>query len=345
MCSNIPPTPSRCAGWSFLTLTHLPRRQPVLWFRRLSNILGCRARDNLLVVLIVGRVDRFWCTAKETRMAHLPIKLTKQDICTETEDHEYLPMRGLDTFLYYSVKWVLREKYAEMVTEKVSAIQCPNEIGGINVALSFLKKVLGLTLVFVPSSHQGALEVANAVYYGDIVTYTEMNEVKAYFLKAQLKQSAVLILDCRIENEAFWKQACKLVKDYRIIPLLLMAWVPVRDNVAAPLHAFLDGGLEVIVLQSFQHLLRLNEDGAALLLGITADAHGRTVLQSQLESVTRCLWGPPPNHGARVVAKLLQHLDSHNGPSVGPAELYQSSSVHGNKIRREEARAISTLNK
>ncbi|XP_061412554.1 aspartate aminotransferase, cytoplasmic-like [Lethenteron reissneri] len=278
-------------------------------------------------------------------MAHLPVKLTKQDICTETEDHEYLPMRGLETFLYYSVKWVLGEKYSEMVTEKVSAIQCPNETGGINLALNVLKKVLGLTSVFVPSSHQGALEVANAVYYGDIITYTEINEIKAYFLKAQLKQSAVLILDCRNENEAFWKQACKLVKDYRVFPLLLMAWVPVRDNVAPPLHAFLDGGLEVIVLQSFQHLLRPNEDGAALLLGITADAHGRTMLQSQFESITRCLWGPPPNHGARIVAKLLQHLDSHNGPSVGPVELYQSSSVNGNKIRREEARAISTLNK
>ncbi|CAH8839162.1 unnamed protein product [Trichobilharzia szidati] len=260
----------------------------------------------------------------------LPVVRTVES--TMAADHslnkEYLPVAGLDSLCKAASKLILGDTSELLSSKKADSCQTLGGTGAVYLALQFLFNISKCTSVYIsnPSwpNHAGisrlvGLKINEYRYWDSSSRGVNFSNMLEDLTKAPEK--AIVILHACAHNPTGtdlsreqWKELAELIKKKHLFPVFDMAYQGFAsgdlDNDAWAVRHFASMNMELFVAQSFSKNFGLYNERVGNLLFITQDPVVTSRVKSQMKSIIRQTWSNPPQHGARIVATIL------NNPSL-----------------------------
>ncbi|KAL4232392.1 Golgi Transport [Mactra antiquata] len=251
----------------------------------------------------------------------LPIvrRVEAQMASDPTLNHEYLPVAGLVDFRKAAIKLLLGEE-----DSRYGGVQAPGGTGTLRLAAAFTKKFFGCDTVFVSKptwgNHKGIFSDAG---FSNIVEYRYWNaEEKGLDYDGMLEDlrnappKSVVILHAVAHNptgvdptQDQWEGIAKVCREQDIFVVMDCAYQGFAsgnlDTDAWSCRYFKDQGFEFFICQSFSKNFGLYNERVGNLCVVAKDCDAKMKTLSQLELIVRTAWSNPPNHGARIVATVL----------------------------------------
>jgi aspartate/tyrosine/aromatic aminotransferase len=109
-------------------------------------------------------------------------------------------------------------------------------------------------------------------------------------------------------DESQWRAIADVVVERELLPFVDIAYQGFAKDLDAdafPIRELARHVPEMIVANSCSKNFGLYRDRVGALFVATADSKGRDVVQSQANNVVRTMYSMPPDHGAAVVAMIL----------------------------------------
>ncbi|KZC11179.1 PREDICTED: probable aspartate aminotransferase, cytoplasmic [Dufourea novaeangliae] len=260
----------------------------------------------------------------------LPVvrKVEKSLAADELQNHEYLPVLGLDAFSQTATSLLLGTDSPVIAQGRAVAIQTLSGTGALRVAAEFLSHILHYDtfyysrptwenhkLVFISGGFKRACE------------YTYWNaSTRNLDIEAMLKdlddapENAVIILHACAHNPTGcdptpeqWSRIADLIQKKHLFPLFDSAYQGFAsgdlDKDAYAVRMFAKRGIEFMCAQSFAKNFGLYNERVGNLVVVLSDAKATAQAKSQLTLIVRGMYSNPPNHGARIVATVLRNPD------------------------------------
>ncbi|XP_041370345.1 aspartate aminotransferase, cytoplasmic-like [Gigantopelta aegis] len=248
-----------------------------------------------------------------------------------TLNHEYLPVAGLEDFRDASCKLLLGADSPAIVENRTQGVQCLGGTGAIRLAAEFLKRVLKFDTVFVSKptwgNHKGVFKAAG---FSSIKEYRYWNDANKNLdlegmlqdLKNAPEKSAVILHACAHNPTGVdptreqWKLIADVLEAKKIFVLIDCAYQGFAsgniDNDAFAPRYFAERGFEFFTAQSFSKNFGLYNERTGNLCVVNRSPEMKAQVKSQLEIIVRTMWSNPPNHGARIVASVLNNNSQFN---------------------------------
>ncbi|XP_033102887.1 aspartate aminotransferase, cytoplasmic-like [Anneissia japonica] len=241
-------------------------------------------------------------------------------------DHEYLPIAGLQEFSTAAVKVILGDDNPAILQNRTMGFQALSGTGAIRLGADFLSRHLHSTLVYVPvptwANHYGIFQNA---HFKEVRTYRYWKkETRALDFEGMMEdiqgapEGAVVILHACAHNPTGvdltndqWKKMAEIIQERKLFPFFDAAYIGFasgdleRDSWA--IRYFASKGMELFAAQSFSKNFGLYNERVGNLAVVVNDADCKSRIKSQLELIARPMWSNPPNHGARIVATILNN--------------------------------------
>lgn len=236
-------------------------------------------------------------------------------------NHEYLPVAGLPDFRTASCKLILGKD-----DPQVGGVQALGGTGAIRLAADFTKKHLGCDTVYVSKptwgNHKGVFKAAG---FSNIVEYRYWHaESRGLDIDGMLEDlrgappKSVVILHAVAHNptgldptKEQWKQILDVCREKNIFVLMDCAYQGFAtgnvDEDAFSCRLFYEEGFEFFIAQSFSKNFGLYNERVGNLCVVTKSQAAKTKVLSQLELIVRTMYSNPSNHGARIVATVLNN--------------------------------------
>ncbi|XP_065920111.1 aspartate aminotransferase, cytoplasmic-like isoform X2 [Dysidea avara] len=264
----------------------------------------------------------------------------------ETLNHEYLAIDGLRSFTDAAARLLLGEDSVAITENRYCGVQTLSGTGALRLAFEFYLKHLGQRAVYISKptwgNHRG---VIGEVGFTDIREYCYWNaEQKAVDIDGLLRdlkdapEGSIVLLQACAHNptgmdptKEQWRLIADVVQERKLIPLFDSAYQGFAsgdvDNDAYSVREFVKRGVELFTAQSFSKNFGLYNERTGSLCCVLSSTEMASVVRSQLKYLCRRLWSNPPNHGARIVATVL------NNPALR-ADWLESLLIMSSRIKK-----------
>lgn len=241
------------------------------------------------------------------------------------QDHEYLPIPGLSAFLEASAKLVLGAGSPVIIDSRYAAVQCIGGTGALNIGIAFLKKFSKSKVFYTPAptwpNHGGILRELDmeprSYRYYDVESNCIDQEGLLEDLRAAPEGATVLLhgvahnptgMDPSHEQ---WKQIAAVLRERSLTPLIDFAYQGFAsgdlEKDAWALRHLVEQGLNLFIAQSYSKNFGLYNERVGCLMVTAPSSQIASCVKSQLAVLCRTTWSNPSNHGARVVATVLNN--------------------------------------
>lgn len=247
-----------------------------------------------------------------------------------TLNHEYLPVAGLPSLRDAAVKLVLGADSPALVEGRAFGVQSLSGTGSLRIGAEFLKRFGGVDTVMCSSPTWGN---HNTIFkdckYAEVLPYRYYDSATRGFdfrgmvedLEAA-KDGAVVVLHGCCHNPTGvdpsldqWREILHVMKKKNHFCFFDCAYLGFAsgnvDLDAEPVRLFVKEGVEMFIAMSFAKNFGLYNERAGCLAVVTADPSVNTRMLGQFELVVRAMYSNPPNHGARIVATVLNNDTFH----------------------------------
>ncbi|KAL0272078.1 UNVERIFIED_CONTAM: hypothetical protein PYX00_005187 [Menopon gallinae] len=260
----------------------------------------------------------------------LPVvrKVEKDLAEDETQNHEYLPVLGLEAFTTSATNLALGKNSAAVVEGRAFGVQTLSGTGALRVAAEFLARVVKCKTFYFskPTWENHNLVFINAgftdprVYrYWDPMNRTIDFEGMIDDLRGAPSNSVVIFHACAHNptgcdpTKEQWKIIEALVREKQLLPLFDAAYQGFAtgslESDSWVIRLFAEAGHEMLVTQSFAKNFGLYNERVGNLVFIVSNKSVIPALRSQITLLIRGMYSNPPNHGARIVAAVLNNPD------------------------------------
>ncbi|CAH8505748.1 unnamed protein product [Schistosoma intercalatum] len=262
----------------------------------------------------------------------LPVVRTVESLMAADHnlDKEYLPVSGIDIMCKAATKLVLGEDCKLIASKKADSCQTLGGTGAVYLALQFLSNISKCTTVYIsnPSwpNHKGIsllvrLDIKEYRYWDPSSRKVNFTGMLEDLNKAP--ERAIVILHACAHNPTGtdlshdqWNQLALLIKEKKLFPVFDMAYQGFAsgnlDNDAWAVRLFASMGMEMFIAQSFSKNFGLYNERVGNLIFITQDPVTTSHVKSQVKLLIRQTWSNPPQHGARIVATILNNISLFN---------------------------------
>ncbi|MDH3864878.1 MAG: aspartate/tyrosine/aromatic aminotransferase, partial [Gammaproteobacteria bacterium] len=209
-----------------------------------------------------------------------------------------------------------------VANDRVAMLQTPGGSGSLRVAAGVILRAREDTTVWVSSptwaNHVpllggAGLNLKPYAYYDETTKALDLDGMLDS-LRGIPKGDIVLLHTCCHNptgidpDEAQWRAIADVIVERELLPFVDIAYQGFATDLDAD--AFLIRELagrvpEMLVANSCSKNFGLYRDRVGALFVVTADSNARDVVQSQANNVVRTIYSMPPDHGAAVVAMIL----------------------------------------
>ncbi|KAK3094424.1 hypothetical protein FSP39_001587 [Pinctada imbricata] len=244
----------------------------------------------------------------------------------ETLNHEYLPVAGMPDFRKEAIKLLLGENCSAIVENRVEGVQAIGGTGAIRVCANFCKKILNFDNMYTSNPTWGNhMGIFKACGFSNVKQYRYWNaETRSIDFEGMIEdlgaapdKTVVILHGCCHNptgvnpNKDQWRQIIDLVIEKKFMVLLDEAYQGFAtgdlDADGWTARYLVERGLEFFVSQSFSKNFGLYNERIGNLVIVCANSDVKVKVRSQMEMIVRTTWSNSPNHGARIVATVLNN--------------------------------------
>ncbi|KAL0106580.1 hypothetical protein PUN28_016344 [Cardiocondyla obscurior] len=258
----------------------------------------------------------------------LPIvkKVEKSLAADDSQNHEYLPVLGLESFCEAATSMLLGANSPVIAEGRAFGVQTLSGTGALRVAAEFLARILHYDTFYysTPSWENHRLVFINGGFK-DGREYTYWNaKARNIDLEGMLRdlreapKNAVIILHSCAHNPTGcdptpeqWTKIADVIEEKQLFPLFDSAYQGFAsgdlEKDAYAVRMFAERGIEFICTQSFAKNFGLYNERVGNAVFVLNDTKEVVEIKSQLTLIIRGMYSNPPNHGARIVATVLRN--------------------------------------
>ena len=260
----------------------------------------------------------------------LPVvrKVEKSLAADDLQNHEYLPVLGLDAFSQAATSILLGVDSPVIAQGRAFGIQTLSGTGALRVAAEFLSRILHYdTFYYSRPTWENHKLVFISGGFKKACEYTYWNPTtRSIDIEGMLKdlgdapENSVIIFHACAHNPTGcdptpeqWMKLADVIEKKRLFPLFDSAYQGFAsgdlDKDAYSVRLFAKRGIEFMCTQSFAKNFGLYNERVGNLVVVMSDTKEIAQTKSQLTLIVRGMYSNPPNHGARIVATVLRNPD------------------------------------
>ncbi|KAL8622354.1 hypothetical protein ACOMHN_041682 [Nucella lapillus] len=243
-----------------------------------------------------------------------------------TLNHEYLPVAGLEIFRQAANRLILGADSSALQENRVVGIQSQGGTGALRVAAEFMKRNCKSDVVYVSKptwgnhkaifKNAGFSEIRDYRYWDAKRCKIDMENWKEDLKNAP--EGAIVILHAVAHNptgmdptQEQWKEIASIMKEKKLFPLMDCAYQGFAsgdlEKDAWSVRHFVSMGFELFVAQSFSKNFGLYNERIGNLCVVARSSDVTAQIKSQMDLIVRTMWSNPSQHGARIVATILNN--------------------------------------
>jgi len=247
------------------------------------------------------------------------VRKAEQLIIDQHLNKEYLPIRGLKSYIDASIELVFGK---DCDPSRIFGAQTLGGTGALRIAGEFLKRNEICSTIYLSDPTWGNhLSIfRNAGLTIDTYNYYDpLNHgVNFQALRDSVNRipsgSAILLQPCchnptgTDPTFSQWEELCQLIKEKKIIPFLDLAYQGFDKGVeedAKVVRLFAQNFSEMIVASSYSKNLGLYGERAGHLSIVCENEKSASIVGSQVKRIIRSNYSMPPLHGGRIVSTIL----------------------------------------
>ena len=241
------------------------------------------------------------------------------------QDHEYLPITGLTAFVESSVKLALGASSPVILENRYAAVQSIGGTGAVRIGMAFLNKFSKCNVFYIPSptwhNHSKILTELGMEFRSYRYYDVERNCVDIEGLLEDLRaapEGANLLIHGVAHNptgmdptQDQWKLIADIIREKSFTTFADFAYQGFAsgnlDKDAWIVRYLVEQGLNILIAQSFSKNFGLYNERVGCLVVTCPSPETASCVKSQLTVLCRTTWSNPSNHGARIVATVLNN--------------------------------------
>lgn len=258
----------------------------------------------------------------------LPVvkKVEEMMVADKTLNHEYLPIDGLRDMSQAASKLILGEDSLAVTQNRVCAVQGISGTGAGRLCFEFTQRHHAVKTAYISKptwgNHKKMLDHAG---YSDLREYTYYNaETRGFNLEGMLAdleeapEGSVIVLHACAHNPSGvdpshdeWVKIADVMEKKKHLTIFDAAYQGFvsgdPDSDAWAVRYFVQRGFEMLIFQSFAKNFGLYNERCGNVTVVCANNEVAMNIQSQMKAIIRPWYSNPPNHGARIVATVLNN--------------------------------------
>ncbi|MGE8214934.1 MAG: aromatic amino acid transaminase [Stenotrophomonas maltophilia] len=255
------------------------------------------------------------------------VKQIEQQLADEAKPRGYLPIDGLPAYNQATRELVFGKDSPLLAAGRVATSQTIGGSGALRVGADLLHKLLPHATIAIsnPSweNHRAVFgaagfEVVEYSYFDPATHGVDFDSMLADL--AKLQPGTVVLLHACCHNPtgadltlAQWKQVAELLKDRQLFPFIDMAYQGFDKGISedgAAVRIIAEAGIDsFVVANSYSKSFSLYGERIGALSVVAPDATSAKAVQSQVKRIIRTIYSSPSNHGAALVAGVLNSTE------------------------------------
>jgi aromatic-amino-acid transaminase len=251
----------------------------------------------------------------------------EQQLANDAKPRGYLPIDGLPAYNQATRELVFGKDSPLLAAGRVATSQTIGGSGALRVGADLLHKLLPhATIAISNPSWENHRAVFGAAGF-DVVDYTYFDAAThgvdfdgMLADLAKLQPGTVVLLHACCHNPtgadltvAQWKQVAELLKDRQLFPFIDMAYQGFDKGISedgAAVRIIAEAGIDsFVVANSYSKSFSLYGERIGALSVVAPDANAAKAVQSQVKRIIRTIYSSPSNHGAALVAGVLNSVE------------------------------------
>ncbi|MFG6110874.1 aromatic amino acid transaminase [Stenotrophomonas rhizophila] len=255
------------------------------------------------------------------------VKQIEQQLANDAKPRGYLPIDGLPAYNQATRELVFGKDSPLLAAGRVATSQTIGGSGALRVGADLLHKLLPHATIAIsnPSweNHRAVFgaagfEVVEYSYFDPSTHGVDFDAMLADLGK--LQPGTVVLLHACCHNPtgadltlAQWKQVAELLKDRQLFPFIDMAYQGFDKGISedgAAVRIIAEAGIDsFVVANSYSKSFSLYGERIGALSVVAPDATAAKAVQSQVKRIIRTIYSSPSNHGAALVAGVLNSTE------------------------------------
>ncbi len=251
----------------------------------------------------------------------------ERQLADDAKPRGYLPIDGLPAYTQATRNLVFGEDSPLVAAGRVATSQTIGGSGALRVGADLLHKLLPHATIAIsnPSweNHRAVFgaagfEVLEYSYFDPATHGVDFDAMLADL--AKLQPGTVVLLHACCHNPtgadltlAQWKQVAELLKDRQLFPFIDMAYQGFDKGISedgAAVRIIAEAGIDsFVVANSYSKSFSLYGERIGALSVVAPDANTAKAVQSQVKRIIRTIYSSPSNHGAALVAGVLNSVE------------------------------------
>ncbi|XP_011497433.1 PREDICTED: probable aspartate aminotransferase, cytoplasmic [Ceratosolen solmsi marchali] len=242
----------------------------------------------------------------------------------ESQNHEYLPVLGLESFSQAATTMILGEDSVAIKEGRAIGVQTLSGTGALRVAAEFLARNLHFNTFYYskPTWENHRLIFLNGGFKNNFEYRYWNPDSRGIDLNGMIEDlrnapvNAVIILHTCAHNptgcdptHAQWDKIADVIEEKHLFPIFDTAYQGFAsgdlDYDAYAVRLFASRNIEFICTQSFAKNFGLYNERVGNLVLITNNTSKIPEIKSQLTLIIRGMYSNPPKHGAKIVSVVL----------------------------------------
>jgi aromatic-amino-acid transaminase len=251
------------------------------------------------------------------------VKQIEQQLATEAKPRGYLPIDGLPAYTQATRELVFGKDSPLLAAGRVATTQTVGGSGALRVGAELLRTLLPHATIAIsnPSweNHRAVFGAAgfDVLEYSYFDTQTHGVDFPAMLADLQkLQPGTVVLLHACCHNPTGadltvdqWKQVAEVLKEQQLFPFIDMAYQGFDKGIeqdGAAVRIIAEAGIDsFVVANSYSKSFSLYGERVGALSVVAPNATEAKAVQSQIKRIIRTIYSSPSNHGAALVAGVL----------------------------------------
>ena len=254
------------------------------------------------------------------------VKAAEQKLLLTQDTKTYVAPAGQDAFNHLVASLVFGESLRDSLAERRVTFQTPGGCGGLRLAAEFIQKIHPGARIMVsdptwanhiPLLGEAGLQISKYPYY-DYERHSIRFDDMMTTLSTAGPGDLVLLHGCCHNpcgadlDRQQWQDVAALAQKNGFTPFIDLAYQGLGDGIdedSYGVRLLADSVPELIVVSSCSKNFGLYRERTGALSVITGSAETTRAAASQIASTARGMYSMPPDHGAAIVAAILEDQD------------------------------------
>lgn len=252
------------------------------------------------------------------------VKEAERRLVENEPTKSYLPIDGIADYRHHVRQLIFGDS---VDASRIAVMQTPGGTGALRVAAGFLTSQLAPTRIWISTptwANHPAVFAAESLpmeSYRYLAADRKTLDFEGMIddLKTKTSPGDVVLLHACCHNPTGvdptaqqWSEIATVIAEQNLLPMLDFAYQGFGDGLdvdTAAIRAVLVQSDEAIVCSSFSKNFGLYSERVGALSVVAGDPDATTAIQSQLKKLVRSNYSTPPQHGAAIVATVLNDED------------------------------------